>query len=132
MCKILIVDDNFNVAKSLSDNFNHFGIRCEYAENGVIAVNKILSESVNLILLDLKLRRSGIELIQTSREIDDRIPIISSRCRKHRYRGAGHQNAEDYDYIEKRSISTSSGHSRNAMELSSEKENRELPSTTRR
>lgn len=77
MCKLLIVDDNLNVAKSLQDNYVHFGFECDIAQNGIDATNLVLSNSYCCVILDLKLgSENGLELLKKFKGLDNNLPII--------------------------------------------------------
>jgi DNA-binding NtrC family response regulator len=77
MCKLLIVDDNKNVAFSLKDNYVHFGFKCDIAKDSVTATNMVLNNSYSCIILDLKLgSENGLELLKKFKCIDDNLPII--------------------------------------------------------
>lgn len=77
MCKLLIVDDNLNVASSLKDNYVHFGFQCDIAQSGIDASNLVLSNHYNCVLLDLKLgSENGLDLLKKFKGIDDKLPII--------------------------------------------------------
>jgi DNA-binding NtrC family response regulator len=77
MCKILIIDDNRNVATSLKDNFNHFGFKCDVVHNSVSAINNVLSNCYSCIILDLKLgSESGLDLLTKIKSIEEKVPII--------------------------------------------------------
>lgn len=78
MCAdILIIDDNINVSKSLSDNFDHFGLQCDSAQNGFDAVNAIMSNRYKLVLLDLKLGpENGIDILKKIKLLNEQLPVI--------------------------------------------------------
>ena len=74
---ILIVDDNRRVYDSLTPNFNHFGIDALYAANGGEAERRLLSNSIDTVLLDIMLgTESGIDVLRRIKELRPSIPVI--------------------------------------------------------
>jgi len=75
--KILIVDDNAEFAGMLARYLEHQGFRIAVAPSGYKAVEKVLSEPQDLVLLDLKLPDvTGMEVLKRMKEIDQDIGII--------------------------------------------------------
>lgn len=78
--KILIVDDDAYIRKSLEDILNYEGYECAEARDGKEAIDKIKENNFDLILLDLKLPRiNGIDVLKQALELrpDLQIVIIS-------------------------------------------------------
>ena len=74
--RILLVDDEPLIRKGLRFSLRQDGYETDEAEDGNQALEKILSEHYDLILLDVMLPGlSGIEVCQRVREISD-VPII--------------------------------------------------------
>jgi two-component system chemotaxis response regulator CheY len=66
--KIMIVDDCRTTRKILGHYVRSSGYSVVYAENGLDAIEKLGTESVNLIMTDLNMPyMDGIELIKTLR-----------------------------------------------------------------
>lgn len=77
MERILIVEDEKNIAELLEYNLINNNYDVDIAYDGEEAWNLYLSETYELILLDLMLPKiNGIELCQKIRDIDIDIPII--------------------------------------------------------
>lgn len=75
--KILIVDDNVEFAGMVSRFLEHQGFRISLAQSGYKAVEKVLSEPQDLVLLDLKLPDvTGMEVLKRFKEIDEDIAVI--------------------------------------------------------
>ncbi len=75
--KILIVDDEYLIRWSLSENLKKEGYRCTTAETGEEALEKFRSESPDLVLLDIKLPGiDGIEVLQQIKEWDRGVPVM--------------------------------------------------------
>ena len=74
--KVLLVDDEPLILKGLRFSLQQEGYEIDTAADGEEALKKILSESYDLILLDVMLPKlSGIEVCQRVRETSD-VPII--------------------------------------------------------
>ena len=75
--KILIVDDNPEFARMAGRFLEHQGFRVSIADSGYKAVEKILSEPQDLVLLDLKLPDvMGMEVLKRIKEINEDVAII--------------------------------------------------------
>jgi two-component system alkaline phosphatase synthesis response regulator PhoP len=77
MSKILIVEDDQDIASVLADDLRIDGYVTEIAGNGEIAVTRALEETWDLILLDVMLPlRDGFEVCRRLRHALVRTPII--------------------------------------------------------
>ncbi len=75
--KILIVDDEYLIRWSLSENLSKAGYRCVTAETGEEALDRFRTEAPDLVLLDIKLPGiDGIEVLRRVKEWDRDIPVI--------------------------------------------------------
>ncbi|KAB7705579.1 response regulator [Bacillus aerolatus] len=75
--KILIVEDEMKIARLLSLELEYEGYETDTAETGKEALQKIKSDSWDLILLDIMIPElSGIEVLRRLREDDDLTPVI--------------------------------------------------------
>ncbi len=75
--KILIVDDEYLIRWSLSENLSKAGYRCVTAETGEEALDRFRSEAPDLVLLDIKLPGvDGIEVLRRIKEWDREVPVI--------------------------------------------------------
>jgi len=76
--KILVVDDNrINqiVTKKILENY---GMSCDIAENGAIAVEKLSTETFDLVLMDINMPgKDGIETTREIRGFDKSTPIVA-------------------------------------------------------
>ena len=72
MMQILIVDDEANIRKSLSDILQDEGFTTFVAENGEQGLDKLRSESIDIVLLDIWM--PGLDGIDTLRHIRDEFP----------------------------------------------------------
>ena len=76
MAKILIVEDEANIARFLELELKHEGYEVEKAPDGRLGLQKALEENFDLILLDIMLPGlSGIEVCRRVR-MESRVPII--------------------------------------------------------
>ncbi|NOH62961.1 response regulator transcription factor [Vibrio sp. RE88] len=77
MNKILLVEDNREVAGILFDYFESMGMELDYADNGELGLQLALSENFDLILLDLMLpRMDGLTVCNKLREAGNNTPIL--------------------------------------------------------
>lgn len=82
MARILIVEDERDMAKGLKDNFEFDGHEALMAHDGEAGLRMIQSENPELIILDIMLpKRSGLDVCRTLREQGCRIPIIMLTAR---------------------------------------------------
>ena len=76
MAKILIVEDEANIARFLELELKHEGYEVEKAPDGRLGLQKALESNFDLILLDIMLPGlSGIEVCRRVR-MESRVPII--------------------------------------------------------
>ncbi len=77
MIKILIVEDEPSMRLGLKDNLEFEGYEVDFAEDGVIGLEKIRENNYNLILLDVMLpNMSGFDVCKTVRKEGIKTPII--------------------------------------------------------
>ncbi|CAM3219625.1 response regulator transcription factor [Vibrio neptunius] len=77
MNKILLVEDNREVAGILFDYFESIGMELDYADNGELGLQLALSGNFDLILLDLMLpRMDGLTVCNTLREAGNNTPVL--------------------------------------------------------
>ncbi|NOY46096.1 MAG: sigma-54-dependent Fis family transcriptional regulator [Deltaproteobacteria bacterium] len=75
--KILIVDDEYLIRWSLSENLQKEGYRCVTSETGEEALELFRTESPDLVLLDIKLPGiDGIQVLQQIKETDPDTPVL--------------------------------------------------------
>ncbi|MBI2401714.1 MAG: sigma-54-dependent Fis family transcriptional regulator [Gemmatimonadetes bacterium] len=75
--KILIVDDELSVRKSLEEWFREDGFQVETAEDGEAALKKMLAGPYDIIIIDLKMPgMDGMTLQKRVREVDRDATII--------------------------------------------------------
>jgi signal transduction histidine kinase len=75
--KILIVDDNIEFARTVAQNLEKEGFLVSIAMDGNTAMQKALSESPELVLLDLKLPDiPGTEVLKGIKALNEEIAII--------------------------------------------------------
>lgn len=77
MSKILIIEDEKEMALGLKDNFEFDGHEVLIAENGEKGLNLALEESIDLIMLDIMLpKKSGFDICKELRANKIKTPII--------------------------------------------------------
>ncbi|ARC92597.1 DNA-binding response regulator [Vibrio coralliilyticus] len=77
MNKILLVEDNREVAGILFDYFESMGMELDYADNGELGLQLALSENFDLILLDLMLpRMDGLTVCNRLREAGNNTSVL--------------------------------------------------------
>ena len=80
--KLLLVEDEIELAKSIQDYLNSNDFVCEWAENFSSAIDKIVNYNYDCILLDLMLPDGdGFDLLTKLKKLDktDGVIIISAR-----------------------------------------------------
>lgn len=79
--KILIVEDEWKIARFLQMELAHEGYNADIEADGRLALSKIVQESYDLVLLDLMLPgMDGMEVCRRVREVSN-IPIIMLTAR---------------------------------------------------
>lgn len=74
--KVLLVEDDKHLGKMLLDGLSHEGYKINWVRDGYSAVNRILEEDYDLVLLDVMLpKMDGIKVCKKIREVKD-VPII--------------------------------------------------------
>lgn len=77
MSKILLVEDNRDVAGILFDYFESEGIELDYADNGELGLKLATEGNFDLILLDLMLPRlDGLQVCKQLREQGKTTPVL--------------------------------------------------------
>jgi two-component system, NtrC family, response regulator PilR len=79
--KVLVVDDNENMARCLADMVDIFGVSCEIACDGEEAITRLRNQDFALIIADTKMpKMSGFTLLKHVRENhpDTQVAIIST------------------------------------------------------
>jgi DNA-binding response OmpR family regulator len=77
MIKILIVEDEPHMRMGLKDNLEFEGYEVDYAEDGELAISKILNNQYSLILLDVMLPKvSGFDVCKRIRKEGIKTPVI--------------------------------------------------------
>jgi two-component system NtrC family response regulator len=75
--KILLVDDNIEFARTVARNLEKEGFQVIVALDGTTAIQKVSSESPDLVLLDLKLPDiPGIEVLKSMRAINEDMAVV--------------------------------------------------------
>ena len=75
--KILIVEDEPNVASLLHRNLLEYGHSLGIATNGVMGLDQILTNQYDLVLLDIMLpKKSGLEILRELKELNNSTPVI--------------------------------------------------------
>ncbi|WP_423364170.1 response regulator transcription factor [Mycoplasma sp. P36-A1] len=77
MFKILVVEDDKNTRKLMCAVLKMNGFDTYYAENGIVALNVLDKEQIDLIVLDIMMPvLDGYELTKSLRDVNINIPII--------------------------------------------------------
>jgi DNA-binding response OmpR family regulator len=75
--KVLIIEDEANIARIIKLELEHEGYKVETAENGIIGLQKFSNEQWNLLLLDIMMPKlNGMEVLRRIRDSGDITPII--------------------------------------------------------
>jgi len=82
MAKILIVEDEPNMVAGLRDNFEFEGYQVISAPDGIAGLERALSESPDLVILDVMMpRMSGLDVCKQLKAKKPAIPIIMLTAR---------------------------------------------------
>lgn len=98
--KILIVDDDLGHLASIKMIVRSWGYEVETAEDGDIAVEKVKSEPVDLILMDVRMTNmSGIEALKEIKTYNPAIPVIIMTAYSSIGSAVEALKAGSYDYL---------------------------------
>lgn len=77
MIKILVVDDEPDVAEFLADMLEDAGWRTSYVYNGVDAVISVIDNHWDLVLMDIRMPKlDGVNALKIIKHIKPQLPII--------------------------------------------------------
>lgn len=75
--KVLVIDDEVVAANSVRRTLNRRGFRVDEAFSGREALNRILNEMYDLVLLDMKMPdTNGLELLPTIKKHRPKLPVV--------------------------------------------------------
>lgn len=75
--KVLIIEDEANIARIIKLELEHEGYKVETSENGITGLEKFSNEYWNLVLLDIMMPKlNGMEVLRRIRASGDMTPII--------------------------------------------------------
>lgn len=75
--KVLIVDDQYGIRLLLSEIFTKDGYQTFQAANGKAAIEIVKSESLDIVLLDMKLPgMDGLEILKHIKKIDNQMKVV--------------------------------------------------------
>ncbi|QED36904.1 response regulator transcription factor [Antarcticibacterium arcticum] len=75
--KILIVEDEPNVASLLHRNLLEYGHTIGIATDGYMGLDQILTNKFDLVLLDIMLpKKSGLEILRELKDLNNNTPVI--------------------------------------------------------
>jgi DNA-binding response OmpR family regulator len=102
MAKILVVEDEYQMAQALKDNFEMEGYDVIVANDGESGLHYILDSAFDLIILDVMLPKiSGFDVCKTARQKGIETPVIMLTARgEENDKVRGLENGAD-DYVTK-------------------------------
>lgn len=97
--RVLIVEDNRNIAESIGEYLSLYDHSVEYAFNGKMALSILETEEFDVVIMDIMLPKvNGLECIEALRGVGNGVPVIVlSACDTVSDRITGlNQGADDY------------------------------------
>lgn len=77
MPKILIIDDEKAIRKTMREILEYESYQVDEAENGIDGLNKLRDEHYDIVLLDIKMpKMDGMEVLEEALKINADLPII--------------------------------------------------------
>lgn len=102
MLRILLVEDDLDLALTLIQYFELEGIVCDHASNGISALNLIKKNVYAVLIFDINLpRMNGLELCKAIREIGVATPVLMLTARNELEDRLNGFNAGSDDYLGK-------------------------------
>jgi CheY-like chemotaxis protein len=78
MVSVLVVDDDELIRSLLREVLTKEGYKVEIIESGVMAIKKVLKQTVDVLILDIYMGgMSGIEVIPIIKQVNPHLPIIA-------------------------------------------------------
>ena len=75
--KIIIIDDNPEVLKALSESLEGLGYDCQTAQDGYQGLEKINSSRFDVVLSDIKMSNiESLEFLKRIKELDPDLPVV--------------------------------------------------------
>lgn len=100
--KILVIDDDLSIRKTLTSYLKKFDYKVFSAENGVEGIKIAKTEMPDLVLTDIKMPEAdGFEVLKKVKEIDNRIHVIMMTAFDDMHSTVKAMQHGAYDYIEK-------------------------------
>lgn len=77
MPKILIIDDEKAIRKTMREILEYESYQVDEAENGIDGLNKLRDEHYDIVLLDIKMpKMDGMEVLEEAQKINADVPVI--------------------------------------------------------
>lgn len=100
--KVLIVEDELNARLGLAELISGWGYRTETAEDGIEALDRILTFQPSILLSDLKMpRMDGLQLLTQLREQQSKLAVIMLTAQGTVDSAVESMKRGAYDYIQK-------------------------------
>ncbi len=100
--KVLIVEDELNARLGLAELISGWGYRTETAEDGIEALERIMSFQPSILLSDLKMpRMDGLQLLTQLREQQSKLAVIMLTAQGTVDSAVESMKRGAYDYIQK-------------------------------
>ncbi|WP_072470017.1 response regulator transcription factor [Urinicoccus massiliensis] len=75
--RLLVVEDEVTLCKTIAKGLHLSGYEVDQAYDGLTALDKVLAQSYDLVLLDLSLpQMDGMDLLSRFREMDQTTPVL--------------------------------------------------------
>lgn len=92
--RLLVVEDDPDQARAVRERLELYGYRVSCAGDGQIAMDMLLADSFDGVLLDLNLPHApGIQLLMAAREALPKLPVLVMSASSSRLRAAMESNA---------------------------------------
>ena len=102
MIKVLIVDDDKDLCKTISEILTAEGYFVKMVYDGESALNKLKDEKFNLMILDYKLNeKNGLQVLEESKQINPSLITIMISAYPNKQVRARAKELGTYSYIEK-------------------------------
>lgn len=102
MYKILIIDDDLSIRKTLTNYLRKLNFEVESAEDGLEGIDKVKTGNPDVVITDIRMPGvDGFEVLKRAKEVDENVHVIIMTAFDDMHSTVKAMQQGAYDYIEK-------------------------------